>query len=181
MSYPVSDKLMLPVEQYEVSGYSFKEKVRRKVVLWATHLGDDVTVAAGSEVEAIGDGEVVWSEMRLGSEQKRNWGGIVVLAHGCNFQSSIFNFQTFYSVYGHLRDLQVEVGDRVVAGQKIGEVAGSYTPENGWWKIPHLHFAVYVGPWREGILPGYKRVEEFRTKVKWWRDPRSFISEYNKS
>ena len=99
MSFPIPDKLQLPVEQYKVGGYKFHKRVRRWWILWATHLGDDVVVPAGTQVSAIGDGEVVWSQMRLGEDLKRNWGGIVVIGHKNNFQ-------TFYSVYGHMRDLQ---------------------------------------------------------------------------
>jgi murein DD-endopeptidase MepM/ murein hydrolase activator NlpD len=69
----------------------------------------------------------------------------------------------------------------VVGGQVIGVVAEGLTPENGWWKIPHLHFGIYVGPWRDSVLPGYKRFEEFRTKTKWWEDPSSFIEKYNQN
>lgn len=173
MSFPVSDKLQLPVKQYNIVGYAFKKRLRRWWILWATHLGDDVVVPAGSRVSAIGDGEVVWSEMRLGEDLKRNWGGIIVLGHQKN------NFQNFYSVYGHMRDLQVLVGDSVEMGQQLGIVADSYTPENGWWKIPHLHFGIYTGPWDGKILPGYKRVEEFRTKIKWWENPKLFIDQFN--
>jgi len=172
MSFPTPDKLQVPVEPYAVKGYTFHKRVRRWIVLWATHLGDDVVVPAGTQVGAIGDGEVVWSQMRPGEDLKRNWGGIVVLGHENNGK-------TFYSVYGHMKDLQVKVGDRVLIGQQLGVVADSYTPENGWWKIPHIHFAIYTGPWENKILPGYKRIEEFRTKVKWWQDPKSFIDQYN--
>lgn len=179
MSFPVPDKLQLPVEPYDVSGYAFHKKVRRWFVLWATHLGDDVVVPAGTKVYAIGDGEVVWSQMRPGEDLKRNWGGIVVLGHQAQAQNPNDKFQKFYSVYGHMKNLSVKVGDHVKTGRQIGIVADSYTPENGWWKIPHLHFAIYTGPWQNKILPGYKRIEEFRTKVKWWQDPKIFIDQYN--
>ena len=180
MSFPAPEKLQLPVKEYNVAGYKFHKRVRRWFALWAIHLGDDIVAPAGTGVRAIGDGEVVWSEMRLGDDLKRNWGGIVVLAHESRLRSSFFNFQTFYSVYGHMRDLRVGVGDSVKAGQQLGIVASSYTPENGWWKVPHIHFAIYTGPWEGKILPGYKRVEEFRTKVKWWKDPKVFIDRFNK-
>ena len=164
-------KLILPVEPYDVSGYEFGSKVGRWVGFRATHLGDDAVVPAGTNVKAIGDGEVVWSEVRAGSEEKRNWGGIVVIEHK-------FEKEVFYSIYGHLKDLEVRVGDKVVVSQKLGVVADSLTPENGWWKIPHLHFAIYTGPWNEEILPGYFRIWERRTKKKWWKSPKDFILKY---
>lgn len=178
MTYPSPPKLSFPVDPYEVGGYHFRDRVRRKVLLWATHLGDDVQAAAGNEVKAIGDGEVVWSEIRPGSEKKKNWGGLVVVGHN-NDQLDGAGFQTFYSVYGHLTDLRVNTGDFVIGGQTLGVVAERLTSENGWWEIAHLHFGIYSGPWRDVVLPGYKRIEEFRTKTKWWQEPRSFIEQYN--
>ena len=183
MVYPVPRRLSLPIVPYTVSDeyWKFGDRVPRRFGLWARHLGDDVAVPAGTVVSAIGEGEVVLSEMRLGSEQKRNWGGVIVLAHKTNFQFSIFNFQNFYSVYGHMRDLTVEAGDHVTAEQRLGAVAEGYTPENGWWKVPHLHFAIYTGPWRGVVLPGYWRPERFwRTSLRWWHEPRAFIDKYIK-
>jgi murein DD-endopeptidase MepM/ murein hydrolase activator NlpD len=165
-------KLIWPVEPYNVSGYEFGSKVGRWFGLRATHLGDDVVVSAGTVIKSIGEGKVVWSEIRPGSEEKRNWGGIVVIAH--EYEEIVF-----YSVYGHLRDLGVSVGDRVVIGQQLGVVAEGLTSENGWWKIPHLHFAIYTGSWNEEILPGYFRIWERRTKKKWWKNPKEFIENYN--
>jgi murein DD-endopeptidase MepM/ murein hydrolase activator NlpD len=179
MSSSGAERLQLPVEPYNVKKNPFRKILRRWVVLWAVHLGDDVIVPAGTRVNAIGDGSVVWSEMRLGDELRRNWGGVIVIEHQAQVQNPNDKFQIFYSVYGHMRDLQVKVGDRVAGGQQIGIVAESYTPENGWCKVPHVHFSIYVGPWKGEVPPGYKRVEESRTKVKWWRDPRTFIEQYN--
>ncbi len=193
MTYPEPQKLYWPIEPYKIGGYGWRERVRRKIILWATHLGDDVEAAAGTEVKAIGDGEVVWSEMRAGSEKKRNWGGLIVVAHSDKAPAPITSVvskalpdsdgktSNFYSLYGHLEDLRVNVGDQVVGGQVLGVVAGALTPENGWWKTPHLHFGIYVGPWRDVVLPGYKRMEEWRTRTKWWRDPSGFIEQYNKN
>lgn len=174
MAYPAPTKLYLPIEPYTVSGYHFGERLRRWIILWATHLGDDVVQPAGKPVNAIGEGEVVWAETRAGNEHKRNWGGIIVIGHS-HHQSG----EEFYSVYGHLRDLTVTVGQTISAEQPLGVIAEGNTPENGWWKIPHLHFAIYQGPWRNEILPGYKRPEEWRTKLAWWRDPQTFIADYN--
>ncbi|MFA6691723.1 MAG: M23 family metallopeptidase [Saccharofermentanales bacterium] len=175
MAYPLPEKLILPVTPYNVGGYKFGQVIRRHWFLWARHLGDDVVADAGTTVCAAGDGEVVWSEMRLGSKEKRNWGGIVVLAH-----THHHNAGKFFTIYGHMRDLTVEVGGTVRAGQSLGVIAESDTPENGWWKVPHLHFSIYTGPWRNTILPGYKRPEEFRTWFRWWQDPRKYIEEYNR-
>jgi len=196
--------LQLPVRDYQVGGYAFGEKIRRRGLLWATHLGDDVTVPAGTAVTAIGEGAVVLAEVRAGTAQRRNWGGVVVLAHqlrdtrhetrvtgdesrdtGHELRDREETSEQFYSVYGHLTDLQIKTGDRVAMGQQLGVVAGSLTPENGWWQREHLHFGIYVGPWRGAVLPGWWRPEAWlwgrgrRTRRSWWRDPRAFIKEHS--
>lgn len=180
MTFPAPQKLQLPIEPYDVSGHRFGKIIRRWWILWARHLGDDVVVPPQTPVKAIGDGKVVWSQMRPGDELNRNWGGLIIIAHQCHFKPQDKNNKTFYSLYGHLRDLKIKKDDQVHAGQPIGLVAEGYTPENGWWKTPHLHFSIYTGPWENEILPGYNRIEEFRTKTKWWRDPKQFITSYNR-
>lgn len=174
-THPTPATLSFPLEPYNTDGYHFKQPVRSRIILWARHLGDDVLGAPGTPIHAIGDGAVVWSEMRLGSEEKRNWGGIVIIGH-----TNKVSGESFYSLYGHLKDLTVHQGDVVTIGQEIGRIAPGHTPENGWWKIPHLHFGIYTGPWMNTVLPGYKRPFERRTKVAWWQDPKPFIEGYIK-
>lgn len=176
MSYPQPANLLYPLEPYRVDeGYHrFGTRVRSRLILWARHLGDDVVADAGTLVKAIGDGEVVWAEIRPGTVERRNWGGVVIVGHQDKRDAS-----AFYSVYGHITDLAVKVGDSVAAGQAVGTVAAGATPENGFWKIPHLHFAIYTGPWRNDILPGYARLAAGRTKFQWWREPEAFIAAYN--
>lgn len=180
MTFPAPQKLQHPVEPYNVSGHHFSKIIRRWWVLWATHLGDDIVVSPNTPVKAIGDGKVIWSEMRPGDELNRNWGGLIIIAHQCSFNPRERDNKVFYSLYGHMKGLKVKKDEPVKTGQPIGMIAESYTPENGWWKIPHLHFGIYTGPWENKVLPGYNRVEERRTKTKWWRDPGNFISSYNK-
>lgn len=174
MPHPQPDKLIYPLEPYEVGGYHFGQRVRSRLILWARHLGDDVVVDAGTPVVAIGAGAVVWAETRPGSSERRNWGGVIVVGHQNKHQT-----EAFYSVYGHIMDLTVKVGDRVEAGQEVGKVAAGSTLENGFWKTPHLHFAIYAGPWKNDILPGYARPFARRTRFKWWKEPQAFIAAYN--
>lgn len=174
MAFPMPRQLVLPVEPYHVSGYHFRQRLRRRLLLWATHLGDDVVQPAGKPVRSIGEGTVVWAEVRLGHAKKRNWGGIVIIGHTHRTTG-----QPFYSLYGHLKDLTAVAQQPVAAEQTLGVVADGNTPENGWWQIPHLHFAIYTGPWPNTILPGYKRPESWRTRLSWWHDPQTFIAAYN--
>lgn len=176
MNYPAPDRLVYPLEPYRTDeGYHrFGTRVRSRLILWARHLGDDVVADPGTLVKVIGDGEVVWAEIRSGTVERRNWGGVVIIGHQDTRKA-----EAFYSVYGHITDLAVKVGDPVTAGQAVGRVAAGATPESGFWKIPHLHFAIYCGPWRNDILPGYARPFVGRTKFKWWREPQAFIAAYN--
>ncbi|OGY32968.1 MAG: hypothetical protein A3C02_02540 [Candidatus Andersenbacteria bacterium RIFCSPHIGHO2_02_FULL_45_11] len=166
--------LRLPIEPYEVTGYAFGQRVRSRKILWARHLGDDILAEPGTKVVCIGDGKVVWSEMRLGTNEKRNWGGVIIVEH-TNSETGL----VFYSVYGHITNLAVSQGAQVAVGDHIGDVAPGSTPENGWWKLPHLHFGIYTGPWMQKVLPGYARPFEGRTKFSWWENPKSFIEAFN--
>lgn len=168
-----ADKLSLPISPYTVSGYLFGQRVRSRKILWARHLGDDIVVPAGTPVTCIGNGKVVWSEVRAGSAEKRNWGGVVIVEH-VNPATGLF----LYSVYGHLTSLEVQQDDEIIMGDPIGVVAGGNTPENGYWKLAHLHFGIYTGPWNHKVLPGYARPFEGRTKFHWWQDPKPFIDSY---
>lgn len=184
-------QLQLPVDNYTTGDYhAFGVTIRRHLVLWATHLGDDVAAEAGTVVRAIGQGEVVLAQTVPGSEAHRSWGGLVVLRHDSNVKAQNPNDKsspntkypipnTFYSIYGHLEDIHVPVGERVQLGQPLGMVADGPTPENGWWRNPHLHFAIYTGPWEGNVPPGYWRPDQFwRTKRKWWHDPQKFIASH---
>jgi murein DD-endopeptidase MepM/ murein hydrolase activator NlpD len=188
--------LKLPVEPYIVNGYHFAQRLRRRIILWATHLGDDVVAEPGTPVYAIGEGEVVWSEMRLGTSEHRNWGGLVIIKHVITSPQTLSSIEergdhevvgeiVFYSIYGHITNLQVKKGERVQLGQTLGVVAPGNTPENGMWVTPHLHFAIYTGSWREKVLPGYARLDDWlrlsprRTRLAWWHNPRDFIEKNN--
>lgn len=176
MTTAPAPQLKLPVFPYAVTGYRFGQRVRSRVILWARHLGDDVLLPPGTAVKAIGEGRVVWAEMRKGEATRRNWGGIVVIEHTHKKTNNLF-----YSLYGHMKNVQATGGSFVQAGQTLGEIAEGSTPENGWWLKPHLHFAIYIGPWTDNVLPGYKRFFDDRTRFSWWRDPKPFIDEYNKA
>ncbi|MEX0649769.1 MAG: M23 family metallopeptidase [Candidatus Andersenbacteria bacterium] len=173
--YPTPAKLSIPIDAYKVSGYRFGDRVRSRIILWARHLGEDVLADPGTSIKAIGEGEVIWSEIRPGSKQRRNWGGIVIIGH-----THVSTSEQFYSLYGHITDLQVKVGDVVQAGDLVGKVAAGHTPENGWWARPHLHFGIYTGPWMGQVLPGWAKVFEQRTKMHWWQAPQQFLRRYPK-
>lgn len=171
---PTASELQLPVQEYSLGDFHHFGKTIPGRLGWSIHLGDDVAVSAGVEVAAIGDGKVVWARQHAGTARRRSWGGLVVIAHR-GFDRTF----VFYSVYGHLGGLRVHEGEQVARGEVLGHVGMGESPESGYWKLPHLHFAIYTGPWRGQVVPGYWRWHHFwRTRVWWWKDPRQFIATY---
>ena len=98
------------------------------------HLGIDYWLPAHTPIHAILDGEVVIAVNDAGDKE---YGGLIVLKH------QVDDFE-FYTLYGHNTVesvLKHTIGDRILKGEKIGEL-GDY-PENGNW-APHLHFQVLL-------------------------------------
>ncbi|MBM3256603.1 MAG: M23 family metallopeptidase [Candidatus Moranbacteria bacterium] len=171
--YPVARKLNLPLAGYKVSGYSFKQNVSSNNACKGVHLGEDARCKAGAKIKAIGAGEVVYCGIHPGAPRKGNWGGIIIIGHRqCKTKND------FYSLYGHLGKKYCNTGDKVKIGQTIALIGQSYTPNNGFWPT-HLHFAIYLGPWKGAVLPGYYREGTLRTKLEYWRSPSNFIRNYN--
>jgi murein DD-endopeptidase MepM/ murein hydrolase activator NlpD len=87
------------------------------------HLGFDLSDVANGPVEAANDGRVVWAS-NLGI-----YGNCIVVDHGYSLQS----------IYGHLQQIDVKVGDMVKKGQKMG-IAGQTGLAGG----VHVHFSMQV-------------------------------------
>ena len=87
------------------------------------HRGIDIAGRVGTSVVAPADGRVRFA----GS--KRSLGNSIVLEHGYGIES----------LYGHLSELGVKVGQRVRRGEQIGAM-GSTGRSTG----PHLHYQVEV-------------------------------------
>lgn len=85
------------------------------------HYGDDYGVPEGTEVRACQEGKVVMAEFRIST------GWSVVIEH----------LPGLYSLYYHLKALEVNEGDIVKNGEKIG-LSGSTGLATG----PHLHWEV---------------------------------------
>ncbi len=88
-----------------------------------THLGFDLSDVTNGPVMAANDGRVIWAS-NLGI-----YGNCIVLDHGYSLQS----------IYGHLREIDVKVGDMVTKGQKMG-IAG----ETGLAGGVHVHFGMQI-------------------------------------
>ncbi|MCR2793605.1 M23 family metallopeptidase [Microbacterium sp. zg.Y625] len=96
---------------------------------YAGHRGVDYMVAAGTPISSVADGVVIES-----SESGPGWGVYVKVAHNINGVSVT-------TLYAHMTygSRTVQVGDRVVAGQVIGQVG-----ETGRAFGAHLHLEVQV-------------------------------------
>jgi murein DD-endopeptidase MepM/ murein hydrolase activator NlpD len=111
--------LWLPVRGGLVSGYGWRDDPFGEG--WGLHFGVDVAAPEGAPVAARADGVVEYAGWASA------YGLVVVLAHGSEY----------HTLYAHLRRVRVGRGDRVRAGQVVGEV-GSTGRSTG----PHLHFEV---------------------------------------
>lgn len=94
-----------------------------KTVDEETHLGFDLADRTHMPIVAPNSGKVVYAD-RLGI-----YGNCIVLDHGYGLQT----------IYGHLSQIDVKVGDRIEKGQKMG-VSGQTGLAGG----DHLHFSMQV-------------------------------------
>lgn len=88
----------------------------------AFHRGLDISARRGTPVLAPGEGVVVFAGRNGGL------GKTVKISHGYGFTT----------VYGHLHEIEVEPGDLVARGQRIGQVGNT-----GRSSGPHLHYEVH--------------------------------------
>jgi septal ring factor EnvC (AmiA/AmiB activator) len=87
--------------------------------------GLDISAAIGTPVQAVAKGSVEYT-----SEDFASYGPIVILNHG----------DGYFTLYAHLSDILVSVGQQVTAGQIVGRVG-----DTGSLKGPILHFEVRKG------------------------------------
>jgi murein DD-endopeptidase MepM/ murein hydrolase activator NlpD len=88
------------------------------------HLGYDLAQTAHTPVKAANSGKVIYAD-RLGI-----YGNCVIIDHGYSLQS----------LYGHMSQLLVKVGDSVTKQQQIG-ISGSTGMAFG----DHVHFSMLIG------------------------------------
>jgi murein DD-endopeptidase MepM/ murein hydrolase activator NlpD len=102
------------------------------------HHGVEFNVPTGTEVLATGEGTVVAAgsdaEEILGSESNF-YGQVVVIQHDIGLGD-----KPLFTLYGHLSEILVEVGDQVKARDVIA-LSGASGVADG----PHLHFEVRLG------------------------------------
>ena len=90
---------------------------------WRAHLGVDFAAATGTPARTVGDGVVSFAGVQGG------YGNVVIVKHRNNHET----------LYAHLSQINVRVGQSIGQGQTIGLVGST-----GWSTGPHLHFEFRV-------------------------------------
>lgn len=110
------------------------------------HHGVEFLNSAGTPVLAAGNGTVIIAgndQEYLYSPYSNFYGNLIVLEHlvpGAVRQQIPSSPEVVYSLYAHLSEILVTVGEKVKAGQEIGRVGMSGAATGS-----HLHFEVRVG------------------------------------
>lgn len=113
---PLSLQYPLPEPASEVDAYGWRWSEARQT--WRMHAGQDLIAPEGLPVLAMLPGEVVLVEELDG------YGLTVLLDHGRGWQT----------LYAHLQESAVQVGDRLAAADRLGHVGRS-----GRASTAHLH------------------------------------------
>lgn len=123
------------------------------------HLAEDVWLPAGTEVRAIADGIVRYSDFSpTWTDEKKqvhwNFGNVIVIEH--ELAPPVEELAAICSLYVHLAaDRRVKAGERVTRGQVIGRIGADHSEENGHYPA-HLHFGLHRGPYLQ-VPPAFER------------------------
>jgi murein DD-endopeptidase MepM/ murein hydrolase activator NlpD len=113
-----------PEDNYHLTqGYGMTTYAKRGAYGGSPHNGIDMSAGYGSEIKAIGDGQIVANGSNSG------WGNWVAIKH----------LNNMVSIYGHMSSLSfLKVGSQVTQGQTIG-----YEGNTGNATGSHLHLSLY--------------------------------------
>ncbi len=130
-SRPIAaNEINWPDPDYRYGGIFFEDVV---------HTGVDIPAEPGTPVLAVADGKVEWAGYGLyrgvQGDLSDPYGLAVLIRHDFSFEG-----EQLYTVYGHLQEMDVARGQRVVMSEQIGLVG-----QTGKVTGPHLHFEVRVG------------------------------------
>ncbi|MEE1817631.1 M23 family metallopeptidase [Streptomyces sp. NPDC004288] len=114
-----------------VTAYTLSASFNQGGAMWAhKHSGQDFAVPVGTPVKAAATGTVVKAGPNGGGDGPA-YGNAIVVRHA----------NGTYSQYAHLSKIQVHIGQKVGAGQKIA-LSGNTGNSSG----PHLHFEIRTTP-----------------------------------
>lgn len=136
-SYPVPGKLFKPLDpnDYDRTGYSDTRG--------GLHRAVDIGVATivNRRADAAWKGVVV----DVGNVWGSAYGNQVLIRHRGWHRG---RYRTWYSFYAHLADIDVRVGQKLRAGDKIG-----WCGNTGNSEAPHLHYELHAKPyWSTGAI-----------------------------
>jgi murein DD-endopeptidase MepM/ murein hydrolase activator NlpD len=132
--------LIWPTEGMLTSHFGMR-KMGRRIRM---HTGIDVGAPMGVPILASADGQVIIAKYI------RGYGMAVVLAHD----------EQHTTLYGHMRRLNVKLGDFVVQGQRLGDVG-----RTGHATGPHVHFETRVHGEPKNPLSFLPKPQESNIKV----------------
>jgi Peptidase family M23 len=126
---PIADGFDFPFETGEKRGYYLGREFGEK-----DHQGEDWNAAAGDDdlgtpLYAVAEGVVIFS-----GYGGPGWGNVVRILHNVG---TLDNAQLKESIYAHLEETHLNVGDLSVRGQQIGTMGNA----NGRYKA-HLHLEI---------------------------------------
>ncbi len=124
-----ADQINWPLQDYRYGGDFLGD---------AVHTGVDIPAPLDTPVLAVGAGKVIWAGYGLYrgyTDETDPYGLAVAIQHDFGWQN-----QKLYTVYGHMSEISVVVGQHLQTGDPLGKVG-----ETGRVTGPHLHFEVRVG------------------------------------
>lgn len=127
---------VMPVKGDIINPFSNGELVKSETLgYWQTHDGVDIKAKAGTKVVAMTNGTVTKVI------EDPLFGTVIIINHGNNIEGHYYNLK---------KSVDVEEGDTVNSGEKIGEVGKTADAES---KLPaHLHFGIKQnGKWIDPI------------------------------
>jgi hypothetical protein len=126
---------------------------------WGTHVGEDSGwLFTGLSIHSIMDGVVVKIQY------EPSWGCLIAI------ESQISNDSNVLVYYGHLSNrMYVTIGDNVVMGDKIGEIAPSFSIINGGY-VSHLHIGIEKAAYSNALIKGWHK------SIDMWYSPIAFIA-----
>jgi murein DD-endopeptidase MepM/ murein hydrolase activator NlpD len=163
---PLCDGFDFPVGKPDADGYYTSRGVRLREPV---HFGEDWNGKGGGDTDlgdpvyACADGVVTWAY-----NVHAGWGNVVMIRHAYRDPASS-QVRFCDSLYGHLTQFYVKVGQSVKRGDKIGTIGTNF----GMYPA-HLHFEL-----RNNIFIGMQRESVNRDWSNWFI-PSDFIRKYRR-
>lgn len=132
-----------PAEDYYISS-KFGRRIDPFRKTWATHKALDMAAWPGTKILASAEGTIVKARYHSA------YGRMIEIDHGNGFRTR----------YGHMRKLRVKKGQRVDAGQHIGDMG-----KTGRATSSHLHYEVWFNGVVRDPLP-YLKAAKHVQKIK---------------